>query len=144
MIKMKITVLAVGFPAPLPLPATVTVIDKDFWRKGDVNWDGVIDGVDMELLSAAFGSYPGHKKWNPDCDLNENRVVDMTDIGKASRNYGAEAPVQDVPASLEVAEGKCVLIGYFLGQACKTETSKDSTVIFVFDPLGMVTTAVVL
>ena len=39
---------------------------------GDLNMDGRVDVTDVAMVSAAFGSYPGHPRWNPVADENED------------------------------------------------------------------------
>jgi len=55
---------------------------------GDVNNDGKVDITDIAIIALAFGSYPGHERWNPDADLNRDDKVDILDIALAAANYG--------------------------------------------------------
>jgi len=55
---------------------------------GDVNEDGKVDIKDLATLSLAFGSYPGHPRWNPDADLNKDNRVDIRDIAMGASNFG--------------------------------------------------------
>jgi hypothetical protein len=55
---------------------------------GDVNGDGVVNMNDIMTIVSAFGSYPGHPRWNPDCDLNQKGRVDLSDIVLALMNFG--------------------------------------------------------
>jgi len=64
----------------------------EFTRLGDVNMDGVIDILDAIRISSAYGSYPGHPKWDPKCDLNGDGKVDKLDAIIVSKNFGLEAP----------------------------------------------------
>ena len=59
-----------------------------FWLLGDVNRDGYIDGLDMELIQAAYGCFEGEPCYNPDCDLNRDGIVDMEDVSPCSMNQG--------------------------------------------------------
>ncbi len=59
---------------------------------GNVNYDGIVDMRDIGAIGRAFGSYPGHSRWNFRCDLNGDRKVDMRDIGIAARNFGKSSP----------------------------------------------------
>jgi hypothetical protein len=61
-----------------------------FWSMGDVNRDGFINLIDIDLIGDAFGSYPGHPRWNPSADLNSDGVVDMRDVGICVRHQGYE------------------------------------------------------
>jgi parallel beta-helix repeat protein len=55
---------------------------------GDVNGEGVVNMADIMTLLNAFGSYPGHPRWNPDCDLNHDGRIDLADIVLALMNFG--------------------------------------------------------
>ncbi len=47
---------------------------------GDLNLDGVVDILDAVQAASAFGSYPGHPRWNSHADLNHDNEVDIFDI----------------------------------------------------------------
>ncbi|MEM3566346.1 MAG: PKD domain-containing protein [Candidatus Bathyarchaeia archaeon] len=61
---------------------------------GDLDGDGVVDGKDISIISRAFGSYPGHPRWNPDADITGSQYlvpdefVDAKDLALVCRNYG--------------------------------------------------------
>jgi parallel beta-helix repeat protein len=55
---------------------------------GDLSEDGKVDMVDLGIASRAFGSYPGHPRWNPIADLNKDERVDTRDIAVIARNFG--------------------------------------------------------
>lgn len=55
---------------------------------GDINFDGVVDMRDIGIAALAFGSDPGHERWNPACDLNGDDKIDMRDIAVVARNFG--------------------------------------------------------
>jgi len=55
---------------------------------GDVNVDGRVDIGDLSLAATAFGSYPGHPRWNPNANFNENYIIDIMDIALTAQNYG--------------------------------------------------------
>ena len=59
---------------------------------GDVNGDGKVDITDVAMVSAAFGSYPGHPRWNLACDLNRDGRVDITDVAMVSARFGTTCP----------------------------------------------------
>jgi hypothetical protein len=61
---------------------------ETFWSMGDVNHDGYINYKDLDLIWAAYGSYPGHPNWNPDCDLNKDLVINTQDVTICARNQG--------------------------------------------------------
>lgn len=55
---------------------------------GDINMDGKVDIIDISAVSRAFGSYPGHPRWNPIVDENEDGIIDIFDIALICRNFG--------------------------------------------------------
>ena len=65
--------------------ANMTYID---WLLGDVNEDGYVELYDFYVESQAFGSYPGHPRWNASCDLNSDGFVDIMDFFYMSENFG--------------------------------------------------------
>jgi len=61
---------------------------------GDLDGDGTVDGKDVSIVSRAFGSYPGHPRWNPDADITGSQYlvpdefVDAKDLALVCRNFG--------------------------------------------------------
>lgn len=61
---------------------------------GDINGDGKVDMRDVAIAAAAFGSYPGHPRWNPDADITgplylvPDGKVDTRDVAVITRNFG--------------------------------------------------------
>jgi len=47
---------------------------------GDVNGDGKVDMRDVSASVLAFRAYPGRPTWNPEIDLDRNKIIDMRDI----------------------------------------------------------------
>ena len=55
---------------------------------GDINWDYKVDIMDVATAAAAFGSYPGHERWNPVADVNGDGKVDIYDVAIIAANFG--------------------------------------------------------
>lgn len=55
---------------------------------GDINGDGKVDIRDVSCVAAAFGSFPGHPRWNPDADLNRDGSVNIRDVSIVCANFG--------------------------------------------------------
>jgi parallel beta-helix repeat protein len=55
---------------------------------GDLNYDGKVDITDIAMASQAFGSYPGHPRWNPLADVNNDSRVDIYDIARVCADFG--------------------------------------------------------
>jgi hypothetical protein len=60
---------------------------------GDINGDGKVDIMDVLVVAKAFGSYPGHERWNPEADLNMDNKIDIKDIFLVAKNYGKTCPL---------------------------------------------------
>jgi len=54
----------------------------------DINGDGVVNIVDIALVAKAYGSYPGHSRWNPAADLDDNGTINIVDIATVAKDYG--------------------------------------------------------
>jgi hypothetical protein len=68
---------------------------------GDVNCDGKVDIKDLVRVINAFGSYPGHPKWDSQADLNEDRKVDIKDLVIVNQNFGNyESPFTPIAYSI--------------------------------------------
>jgi hypothetical protein len=57
---------------------------------GDVIADGQVDAKDVALASAAFGSYPGHPRWDDWADENEDGKINVVDIAQICSKYGTK------------------------------------------------------
>jgi len=56
---------------------------------GDVNNNGIVDAWDLADLGKAYGTSQGQTSYNPDADLNKDKVVERSDLEIISSNYGA-------------------------------------------------------
>lgn len=61
---------------------------------GDVNFDGVVNGLDANAISANWLLNPAH---HPDGDLNKDGVVNGLDANIVSANWLAGAPATPIP-----------------------------------------------
>jgi len=55
---------------------------------GDINHDGQVNMIDLNIISKAYGSSHGHPSWDRRADLNEDAVIGMNDMNIASANFG--------------------------------------------------------
>ncbi len=55
---------------------------------GDMNDDNRVDMQDIGVAAKAFGSYPGHERWNPDADVNNDEKINLRDIALIAKNFG--------------------------------------------------------
>jgi hypothetical protein len=51
------------------------------WAPGDLNQDGVANGLDLGIMASAWLSSPGALNWNPAADINNDGVVNGLDVG---------------------------------------------------------------
>lgn len=56
---------------------------------GDVNLDGVVDCTDLDLVGNSFGYYIGQPNYNPDADLDNDGVVNWSDVTLVESNLPA-------------------------------------------------------
>jgi archaellum component FlaF (FlaF/FlaG flagellin family) len=56
---------------------------------GDVDQDGNVVLGDVSVFFYDFGFTPATpSRWNPFCDINNNGIIDIIDVGVAVRNFG--------------------------------------------------------
>ena len=78
-----------------PVQGETYTADNNFtggWVKvtivGDVNGDGKVNLIDVFSVALAYGSYPGHPAWNPNCDINGDGKINLIDYFTTALNYG--------------------------------------------------------
>jgi len=59
---------------------TLTAYFSKKYCPGDVDGNGVVDEVDLNIVNVAFGSVRGDTKWDSSADLNCDAVVDSIDV----------------------------------------------------------------
>jgi len=59
---------------------------------GDINADGIVDIEDLYLIALAYGTTPGHPRYNPNLDVNCDGIIDIEDIYVAALHYGEKDP----------------------------------------------------
>lgn len=55
---------------------------------GDVNGDGIVNVLDLTIVSMAYGMFKGEPNYNPEADLNDDGIVDIRDLAIVARNLG--------------------------------------------------------
>jgi hypothetical protein len=59
---------------------------------GDINGDLKVSLADLVLLANAYGSKPGDVKWNPNADLDDNKIIGLSDLVILANHYGQHYP----------------------------------------------------
>ncbi|MCJ7423037.1 hypothetical protein MUP01_02050 [Candidatus Bathyarchaeota archaeon] len=59
---------------------------------GDLNFDNRVNVVDVAIVSAAFGSYPGHSRWDPRADIDKDNSIGVRDVSVVARHFGDTHP----------------------------------------------------
>lgn len=54
----------------------------------DIDGSGYIDIRDIARAAKAFGSYPGHDRWDAAADIDGSGKVDIRDIAKIAKHFG--------------------------------------------------------
>jgi parallel beta-helix repeat protein len=57
------------------------------WIRGDVNYDAVVNILDLFAIARAFDSRPGDTRWSPRCDLNNDGTIDILDIFEVASRF---------------------------------------------------------
>jgi hypothetical protein len=78
---------------PVPYEYNTTnnaLVDGDLKVRlvGDLNGDGKINLIDYFEATLAFGSYPGHPRWDPAADLDQNFKINLLDIFEVAIAFG--------------------------------------------------------
>ncbi len=73
---------------------------------GDVDGNGIVDGLDLAAVINAWGTMPGDPLWNPDADLNGTGLVDGIDLAEVISNWStaSAAAAPEPGASTEAVE----------------------------------------
>ena len=58
----------------------------------DINDDDKIDMIDIGIVTRAFGSHPGHPRWNSEADVNQDDKVNLRDISLVAKHFGETTP----------------------------------------------------
>jgi hypothetical protein len=58
--------------------------------KGDVNGDFKVDIHDIFEFAKAYDTEPGDPRWKPNCDLDNDGLINVRDLFYAARNFGKE------------------------------------------------------
>ena len=56
-------------------------------QREDLNEDGKVDILDLAMLCKAYGSYPGHPRWNPKADIIPDGMINVLDVVKIARTF---------------------------------------------------------
>jgi hypothetical protein len=57
-------------------------------KLGDLNFDGKVDILDIGIFGKAYGSYPGHPRWNSLADVVRDKVINILDVVMIAKNFG--------------------------------------------------------
>jgi len=55
---------------------------------GDLNYDRIVNILDVIVLAVSFGSEPDDPNWNPDADLNNDGIINIFDAILIAGNFG--------------------------------------------------------
>jgi hypothetical protein len=58
---------------------------------GDVDGNGIVDGLDLTAVITAWQTTPGHPLWNPAADLDGNGLIDGLDLTEVISNWTTAA-----------------------------------------------------
>ena len=56
-------------------------------HRADLNEDGKIDLLDLYVLCRAYGSYPGHERWDAKADINQDGKISLLDVVIIAKSF---------------------------------------------------------
>lgn len=57
------------------------------WLQGDINYDTVVNIIDIAMIAKTYGSHSGDADWNPRYDLSNDNNINILDIAAAAANF---------------------------------------------------------
>jgi hypothetical protein len=61
---------------------------KDSVCSTDINNDGIVNMLDLDIIARAFGAFSGDPNWNSKADLNRDGKVNIIDVRRLAKDYG--------------------------------------------------------
>ena len=58
---------------------------------GDLDYDGDMDGLDLQAFIMTFGTSSGDPDFNPDADYEGNGIIDEDDLEEFAKVFGTES-----------------------------------------------------
>lgn len=55
--------------------------------RADVNGDGRVNILDLAMVAKAWGSSPGHPRWDARCDIDMNNIINIIDLTLVAKEY---------------------------------------------------------
>ncbi len=84
----------------------LSITDSDGSVPGDVDGNGVVDGLDLTAVLTAWETEPGDPLWDPDADLDDNDIVDGLDLTEVISNWTVASSAASSAAPDESEEAK--------------------------------------
>jgi lysophospholipase L1-like esterase len=64
------------------------IIAGTVFLTGDLNFDGIVDGLDLLLFAPCFGAHRYNTNFQVECDLNGDGIIDGLDLAILAANFG--------------------------------------------------------
>jgi len=65
-----------------------TTFSRSYQVLGDINFDGVVNILDLVMITTSYGARSGSLLWKPHLDINPDGAINIQDIVVAASNYG--------------------------------------------------------
>ena len=57
----------------------------------DLNNDGIVNMVDITIVTVAFGATTGGPRWDARADIDQSDIIDIVDVTMVVKDYGKTA-----------------------------------------------------
>ncbi|MBZ9571879.1 hypothetical protein KJA15_00870, partial [Patescibacteria group bacterium] len=103
----------ITLPVEFRAYAIGTPIAADFHESlGDVNWDRTINIFDAVVLSKVFGLTSEDAGYDPNCDLNFDERIDISDIAIMGKNLDKAVEIYHITEEESAGEGLTLYIPF--------------------------------
>ena len=82
------------------IAATFLFATASYAIQGDLDGSGLVDGLDLAILSTSFGLDSASPYWTQEADIAANGLVDGVDLSSLAPNFGMKAGVGSVAANI--------------------------------------------
>ena len=93
----------------------VVLYSGDSTLKEDVNGDGTVDILDLNLVASKYNKKSTDSEYDAKCDLDNNKIIDLYDLVKVGSKFGAVAGEEEDKPTEPLADAWQSGVAYKIG-----------------------------